>query len=57
MDHVIDAMCTHGDKVERHEARLGDLMVNFNENIKEFQETTDLFTITHEDTHDRLKGT
>jgi uncharacterized coiled-coil protein SlyX len=38
MDQLTDAMCTHGEKVERHEARMSDLMARFNETIKECQE-------------------
>jgi hypothetical protein len=45
----------HGEKFERNEARMGDLMARFNETIKEFQEITNLFTNTREDTRDRVK--
>jgi hypothetical protein len=32
----MNANCMHGEKVERNEARMGDLMARFNDTINEF---------------------
>jgi hypothetical protein len=36
MDRFTNVVCTNGEKVERNEARMGDLMARFNETIKDF---------------------